>query len=351
MNGSGVRFAGVENEMEKRNYLFFNKKIVGTFIIVFALFVLGLTLLFQQKLIQLISFSPRSYEQILLEESPREALQKLQEDINSKVEIANNCHPIAHKLGQLAFEKYQSFSEVIVFQNSLCNSGFIHGVIEGRLKGSRDITTDISGLCNQKFRNHFEEWQCFHGIGHGVMYFTNNNLPISLQYCSTLDTSSQQQNCANGVYMENFNTNLALHSSEYLKADNSFYPCNDPDFPYKNVCYYSAPIRALDLNQDNYLKTYNDCLEIDSQYINPCIAGIAGNAVKKNFNDVWKVEDICNSFNENYHETCIRSMISMYINMKGSMEDINRQKCELFDGLNKNYCLKEIESKQKEFQS
>ena len=66
-------------------------------------------------------------------------------------------------------------------------------------------------MCDQYRSGSYMSWQCYHGIGHGLMFYTANDLPRSLKMCEGFDTDFSRSNCANGVFMENFNADQKLH--------------------------------------------------------------------------------------------------------------------------------------------
>lgn len=303
--------------------------------------------LFLFALVQLFSV-PALKNQLSNEDTPRSELLSLRESMKVDRNSARNCHPRAHEVGRNAYAKFESFEKAAQFQDSVCNSGYIHGVIESHLKDSEDIQRDLRELCAAPFKSTFDGWQCFHGVGHGVMYYTNNNLPLSIQYCLSLPDTFSQQNCANGVYMENFSSDENLHPSEFVKDDELFYPCNSEKLPFKSDCYYYAPIKILSKNGNDYSKAFENCLTTEKEVQSYCIAGVSGQAVKDNFDDFFKVDKICAEGPTLYLSSCIHSMVSMYFNMLGGIGE-GEKICRLLADDHKKYCLEEVESKREEF--
>jgi hypothetical protein len=86
------------------------------------------------------------------------------------------------------------------FQSDICGSGYIHGVIEEHFAHVKDVNTEMFKVCAT------QEGKCFHGVGHGFMYYTYNDLPQSLQLCDKYTDSFARINCYDGVFMENFAT-------------------------------------------------------------------------------------------------------------------------------------------------
>ena len=47
-------------------------------------------------------------------------------------------------------------------------------------------------------------YQCVHGLGHGLMIYSRNDLPYSLRICDGLATAWDRNSCTGGVFMQNF---------------------------------------------------------------------------------------------------------------------------------------------------
>ncbi len=152
------------------------------------------------------------YAEIVRDEDPRAALARLGADMEEDDEVLRGCHPVAHEIGHTAYEKYGDFGEAMKFQDEVCNSGYVHGVIEERFAQSDDVLTDMKTMCaDYGEAGGYLEWQCYHGIGHGVMYFTSNDLPRALGMCDAFEGAAGRSSCYNGTFMENFGADGNLH--------------------------------------------------------------------------------------------------------------------------------------------
>lgn len=176
------------------------------------------------------------YLQIASEETPRVALEQLKRDSEQDALLAEHCHDITHEIGHAAFDRYGDFTEAMKFKIDMCNSGYVHGVIEKYFTKDVDIYSSLPTLCNEYADGSYLAWECYHGIGHGLMYFTLNDLPQSLLYCDLLSNDFQRHSCANGVFMENAASGKEVHLSNYVKEDDYWFPCDDHAADYKNEC-------------------------------------------------------------------------------------------------------------------
>ena len=107
-----------------------------------------------------------------------------------------------------------------------CNSGYYHGVLQVALAGlPRNVVVKKSQrLCSAPAVNteEFLLYQCVHGLGHGLMIYSGDDLPWSLRTCHKLLTDFDRVSCTGGVFMQNLDTTMG--TSRYLKPEG-------PDLP------------------------------------------------------------------------------------------------------------------------
>ena len=100
-----------------------------------------------------------------------------------------------------------------------CNSGYYHGVLQVALAGlPRNVVVKKSQhLCSAPAVNteEFLLYQCVHGLGHGLMIYSGDDLPWSLRTCHKLLTDFDRVSCTGGVFMQNLDTTMG--TSRYLE--------------------------------------------------------------------------------------------------------------------------------------
>jgi plastocyanin len=277
------------------------------------------------------------------EENPRVALEKLRREIKTDDALARSCHPLVHDIGHAAYEKYGDFGEAMKYQDEVCNSGYLHGIIESRFSESDDVFADMKTMCDQYRSGSYMSWQCYHGIGHGVMFYTANDLPRSLKMCEGFDTDFGRTNCANGVFMENFNADQKLHLSKFLKESDPFYPCAQQAERYKAVCYLYAPTYFLSLNRGDYDAALEWCNGAEAGFEPSCAYGVGTQAMKENLNDPKLVESVCMNGEDEQTAPCIQGMTGLYINHHGSLEPA-RELCTRLEKPNRRACYNAVEA-------
>ena len=106
------------------------------------------------------------------------------EFISDNAHLVNvNCHEIAHVMGRIAYELFGALA--FSLSGHECHSGGYHGATEAffRDRGTSNLHSDITSICGTGL-NRFFRHQCVHGVGHGVMAWTNYELLDALDLCS-----------------------------------------------------------------------------------------------------------------------------------------------------------------------
>jgi len=239
------------------------------------------------------------------------ALLELRSRVASDPAVARDCHAIAHTLGHEAYETAGDFGRALGQADEICNSGFFHGVIEAHFAGVDDVPAAALTACAAYRADTYLGWQCYHGIGHGLMFSTANDLPRVVALCEAYEDPFARRNCINGVYMENFNVERKVHPSAYLKADDPFFPCGEPGTVHKGECYLYAPTFYLSLHPGGYEDALAWCRQAEPDFRTACLNGVGGQAFKEHPDEPVFVERVCRRGRSEEAEACIRGMASL----------------------------------------
>ncbi|SOD03785.1 hypothetical protein SAMN05216486_1181 [bacterium JGI 053] len=125
-------------------------------------------------------------------------------------DVARDGHVYAHGIGIAAYKSPETVAQTFALCTADFQSGCYHGVIQayfGDSRGTQGGVTPakLNGLC-QPYRAPDKRWlefQCAHGIGHGVMAVESHNLLRALDSCDILADSFEKQACWGGAFMEN----------------------------------------------------------------------------------------------------------------------------------------------------
>jgi hypothetical protein len=270
------------------------------------------------------------------EKTPRDAMLELREMGKQNPVLLRSCHDLAHEIGHESFVKYSDFAKAVEFRDEFCNSGYLHGVIESHFKSSADIYLTMKSTCAEYPVGKFLSWECYHGIGHGLMYYSNNNLPESIRLCSTYDDEFVRNSCINGVFMENFNADQQLHYSQYVDSKDIFSTCRNLENGNKHNCYTYAPVYYMRSNADNYMSIFDFCKNAENGYATTCRIGAGSQLMKNMIDEPMKVEELCEQ--SDYLNNCISGMMYQYVAYYGNLESA-REICGKFRPKNQGICL------------
>src|SRR4051794_7305260 len=211
----------------------------------------------------------RCYEQALGNTAYRHGPVPAFQELNGLLQGNNtavraDCHTITHSIGSATLARYRGDAAEAIGSGgamqdaTMCGSGFYHGLIEYALReapNEKVLVGKVRGMCSDRkaLATTFALYQCLHGLGHGVMIFSGDNLPWALGMCDKLPDSWSEQSCSGGVFMQNFNLpdKLSPFQSTYVKDDDLLYPCNWVQAKYRFYCYLQITQHML------YATTYD----------------------------------------------------------------------------------------------
>jgi hypothetical protein len=249
---------------------------------------------------------------IVKNQDPLAALQELAKRMKADKVIFNNCHGLAHEIGHAAYRKYNDFNTALKYQDAVCSDGYLHGVIEQRFGDAPSltaVTADMATVCNH---TGVSAGRCYHGVGHGLMFYTDNNLPKALSFCTNYLKGGSGR-CYEGVFMQNFLSDGILHPSKYIDTNNPLYPCPDESVGLRQFCYFYAPILYLNLHNNDYAAALAWCNTAVADGITSCIRGVGSLTMKYNIDQPKFVEGICGALSDRQISSCIDGMVSYYL--------------------------------------
>ncbi len=275
---------------------------------------------------------------------PKVAMEKLLSDSGGGATL--DCHQQAHKIGRMSYTLYGA--GVFGLQNAAnCNSGFYHGAMEAFLaeKGTANLAQNIESIC-KILPTGLGIFECLHGVGHGIMAYTNYDLPKTLATCDNLSTLTDRLACYSGVFMENILTAQGIGaSSEHTTSwinNNPQFPCNSigEDYLKRYQCFERQTSWMLTLFNNNFDKVAEECLKAPKDMIGVCFKSMGRDAAEQTLHDPLKTKAICDK-NKNYFNDCIAGALIVFVNFWG--ENLKGQAsgfCTVLNAENKFNCYK-----------
>jgi hypothetical protein len=281
-------------------------------------------------------------------QDPKAALTSLRATITEHPRVVSVCHALVHEVGNAAYDRYRSFPEAMRYLDELCNAGYMHGVIERMLETSPDAMRDLPALCDGYEESSLHGWQCFHGIGHGLMLVHENDLPKALEACGALKTEHMQAVCRNGAFMENFSIDGSAHRSRYVSLESPRFPCAEQAEADKASCYVYVPTYFLGKNPGEYDEALDWCLDSETQWRGLCVSGVGSEALKQNVDNPALVERLCARAGK-FEADCMGGAIDLARRHFGTLED-SLAFCDGLRRINRDRCRGIVESDPKMFE-
>ena len=136
------------------------------------------------------------------------------------------------------------------------------------------------------------EYQCLHGLGHGLMITTGYNLPTSLEVCDHLQGKWNATSCNGGVFMENFFTSYG-GQSPWVRDDDPVYPCNEVAEEDKQTCYQLVTSRILRVIGVDWEKTAEICASVEKNWVASCFESYGRDVAGQTHRDPEEIREVC----------------------------------------------------------
>lgn len=171
-----------------------------------------------------------------------------------------NCHTVAHAIGEAAYERFVR-EPVLTAHPAMasCGYGFFHGFMQEHVSHGR------SGARAQEICDSMpvgSRDQCYHGIGHGIVYASIadaglREVPLAslaISQCNGLFDDAYE--CINGVFGGIALLYFGVHGfSIEPKLDDPLWLCRTLDSEYQKRCYDQMVPVAYELSGDDFKKT------------------------------------------------------------------------------------------------
>ena len=210
-----------------------------------------------------------------------EVLQLIQRFEAQDPELRRDCHPVVHAIGRETYRIKGNIHDSFTACDQTCHSGCYHGSVERFLRGddlyaqvdkhpsAAELKQKAALACDPKVPARLR-FQCLHGLGHALLFFSRYQLHPSLEACDALADDWSRSSCYGGVFMENvFN---ATPETRDLSATDYHYPCNKVDDRYRGECYNMQTSRMTEMGL-SIEKIIEEC-ERAGDFRQPCFVSI-----------------------------------------------------------------------------
>ena len=197
-------------------------------------------------------------------------------------ELRLSCHPVVHAVGRELFQRTQSIHGAFSACNQTCQSGCYHGAVERFLWGETEANSatpphpnrvqlqkKAADACSPTDALRIR-YQCLHGLGHAILFFSAYQLAAALEICDQLPDAWSRRSCYGGVFMEN--VTAVAPEKRFVSATDYHYPCNQIAPQYRSECYVMQTSRMIEMGL-SLPGLFAECVRADS-YRSDCVQSI-----------------------------------------------------------------------------
>jgi hypothetical protein len=233
--------------------------------------------------------------------------------------VAGQEHALAHDLGRLAYDAYGSVRVALQQCSYKVFQGCLHGAIESHFSSLSDVQPEDLDVCIDHAA--VKKSTCVHGIGHGLMLYTNANVNASLAMCDWLD-DMEEQSCWGGVFMENLvgHSDFLRGAQHHRAHANSteppgymveregdpYYPCSVIATQYRSACWMQMADYILWRNRSDFREAARLCDEAPGMYVSQCRMRLGTDAYA--WHNLTYALEVCGYGDPVYRPNCIRGI-------------------------------------------
>lgn len=259
------------------------------------------------------------------------------------------CHETGHHLGMWFYGYMGNLTESLQYAEQQCGGAVYHGIIQNHLltkkfQGVLPVNIPISDICQTRSENHLsiQEWQCIHGVGHGLSNLYDYDVFSALERCEEFLPGLQQISCSKGIFMQNV-VEFFETKGGFFDEKNVFSPCSGVDEKYMPQCYHYHTTYFL-INSNGHVKTAFDlCDKITpKEMVRYCYYGMGRQMSANIENSVERAVSLCTvGANPQYHSDCLSGMVMTMVNVNDN-PSVGFEFCKLLPTQYKKDCYESL---------
>jgi len=180
------------------------------------------------------------------EEDQQTVLATVQGYLTSVNSVGIFCHQQGHHMGKFLYGIIGNLPDALAEATITCGGSQVHGVLENYFTsevffGKEPDDIAMPKVCAKvgKSSRSLINFDCNHGLGHGLMEAYDNDLFAVLDRCTELETTRARQGCNTGAFMANV---MAYRDSvrgnqedDHPETKNWAFDEDDPNYPCSKV--------------------------------------------------------------------------------------------------------------------
>lgn len=278
-------------------------------------------------------------------------------------DILLHGHTLAHILGRVALQGYGDPTVALQHCPYVLSAGCFHGVQQSYFEQIKTIEPFvIQRLCQSD--DHSWQFQCLHGLGHGLMLYHNYGMNATFGHCDFLATEWERGSCYGGAFMENL---VGWHESlmpdlvgahahggperpppQYMiRLGEPAFPCNVLAERYLGSCFFIQASVALRVTGEDHAATAAMCRSAPARYVELCFMSYGRDTATNTGRNPVRASSQCLALQGQEPLACVRGYVMDTINERSEPASAIAH-CNGFDPSLQAACFGEIGSFGKE---
>lgn len=246
-----------------------------------------------------------------------------------------SCHAPAHIVGEIAYEKGMSFSDLLDSCSTRCGFGCLHGGFMGKVaEEGRGFLDNLQHSCDDLGDVTEEEVRsCWHVVGHGLGEYFGEDLEKAVDACLRLSDTEEKWHCISGVRMEfllGASYNPERQAMDFT-TENFISFCRRFPPEYQDDCFGEAAYYSYRITGEEEL-SIDICSQLPySEYTSKlhCAYGGGSIMVSVNKNEPERVYEYCQRYiNKDLVRECVIGAVGFFSSEWEYMENGARL-CEI----------------------
>lgn len=252
-------------------------------------------------------------------------LKRLQQ--GEKIDPSVDDHQIAHQIGRETARVFgQTSGAFLLCPMSEYNGGCQHGFFEYVLGQAKTGAAAAEKICGPMQGGYSAKvyFDCYHGVGHGVMMAEAYDLPASLAVCDSLKDPVGQDGCWQGVFMENVNGAMTgVARPGVFSREDPLLPCTVVGKKYQHECFINQAGWLVGVAGNSVPKATRACLAAPADQRESCLQSIGlmvtnpswqSNLAPRGTGLAANAWHICQQFPAGYVDQCLIGAIDNLMN-------------------------------------
>ncbi len=227
------------------------------------------------------------------------AMEALGEVTDRDRDVKRDAHVYAHGIGIAAYAGPEQVGAIFATCTPEHQSGCYHGVVQAYFMDARrsggEVNAEVANALCRDYRGAEDgawlQFQCAHGMGHGLVMFHGHDLPTALKGCDLLEADFERETCYQGAFMENVVNAIMPHhpaatltqgdahgagghgghahhsgggappgpTFQALDRSDLLYPCSVMEERYWSACYSMQTSAILHHTGRSVVRTAREC--------------------------------------------------------------------------------------------